>query len=153
MRFKSPTENPIFVALTSGHTAQIGPEYGDLPEIFHREAIANGAVPEPAPGQAKIEADKPPFDRKVAIAEAMNAMLDGSMDGDFTADGKPDLGRLSARVGFTVSRDERDAIWINLIGTNKPPAPPMQAEPKAPVAPATPAPPAPPAPRAASKKP
>jgi len=32
--WKSPTDTPIYLALPSGHTAQVGPEPRDLPERF-----------------------------------------------------------------------------------------------------------------------
>ena len=32
--WKSPTNTPIYLALPSGHTAQVGPEPRDLPERF-----------------------------------------------------------------------------------------------------------------------
>lgn len=35
-RFRSPTNTPLSVALTSGHTTVIPPEGVDLPSIFHR---------------------------------------------------------------------------------------------------------------------
>lgn len=114
MRFKSPTETPIPIALTSGHTALIGVEYEELAAIFHREAIANGAVPEPSPDVVGIEPENEPFDRKSAIEDAINVMLNGAADGDFSQDGKPDTGRLSAIVGFTVGREERDAVWYRM---------------------------------------
>ena len=41
-------------------------------------------------------------------------MLDGAAEGDFTAEGKPNLLRLKAAVGFTVTRDEADAIFTEL---------------------------------------
>ena len=44
----------------------------------------------------------------------MKGMLDGANEGDFTADGKPNLVRLKAAVGFSVTRDEADAIFTEL---------------------------------------
>lgn len=123
MRFKSPGDEPIQVSLTSGHTAIIGTEFDELPAIFHRQAIALGAVPEGAEIHEQDETGG--FDRKQVIADAMRSMLDGNKAGDFTPDGKPDSGRLSAVVGFAVPRDERDAIWTKIADEllkDKPPA-------------------------------
>lgn len=110
MRFKAPGDEPIHIALTSGHTAIVGVEYTELPAIFHREAIAAGCLPfgveAPAP-----EVAAPAFDRKQVIINAINDMLDGASEGDFTGDGKPDVRKLSARVGFTVDRNERDTFF------------------------------------------
>lgn len=110
MRFKAPGDKPVHIALVTGHTAVIGTEYAELDGRFHREAIARGCVPfgtaeeEPAPEGGG-------FDRRQVILDAINAMLDGAEGGDFTADGKPNLTKLCARVGFTVDRSERDAMW------------------------------------------
>lgn len=109
MRFKSPTDKPVMLALLTGHTAVVGPEYADLDARFHREAIANGCLPAGV-GIEEAEAS-PGFNRATAIKDAMEAMLNGSEEGDFTGDGKPDVRKLSARVGFTVERSERDALW------------------------------------------
>lgn len=110
MKFYAPTADELFISLTSGHTAVIPPEGVELDKMFHREAIANGALTESLLGEKSEPAD-PQFDRKQVIVDAMNAMLDGGSEDDFTNDGRPDLRRLNARVGFTVSRSEADAIW------------------------------------------
>lgn len=112
MRFKSPTEEPIHIALKSSHTCLIGPKFIEIEPMFHREAIARGAIPEGLKGE-KIKAMKPD-DRKALVVKAMTEMLEGVAEGDFTKDGKPDLDALAKRVGFTVGRDERDAIWKEL---------------------------------------
>lgn len=113
MNFRSPTDESLHVALTSGHTAVVTPEGNELAAMFHREAIARGAVPttvqheQTAPAAAQ-------FDRGQVIADALNAMLDGGQEGDFTADGKPHLTKLNARVGFKVAREEADAAWTKV---------------------------------------
>lgn len=112
MNFRSPTEEPIYVGLTSGHTAVVGPTAAPLDQMFRREAIALGCLPDGV--EVVTEDNKPSFDRKKIISEAMVAMLDGSNAEDFTQAGKPNLTRLNSRVGFTVPRDEADAIWDEL---------------------------------------
>jgi hypothetical protein len=110
MQFKAPGDKPVHIALVTGHTALVGTEFGELDARFHREAIAQGCIPfgtaaeEPAAKGAT-------FDRRQVILDAINAMLDGSDENDFTADGKPNVAKLSARVGFNVDRSERDALW------------------------------------------
>lgn len=113
VKFRSPTGELIHVALTSGHTAVVTPEGNELPAIFHKEAIARGAEPMTGavPAQAPVA---PQFDRKQVIADAIQAALDGSEEADFTKDGKPDLRRLNARLGFQAAREEVDAIWVEL---------------------------------------
>jgi hypothetical protein len=110
MKFRSPSDQPIHVALTTGHTAVITPEGGPLDPMFHKEASARGAV-------AFDEGSNAPLagaDRKAAISAAVTAMLDGKEEGDFTAEGKPDLRKLKARAGFAVSREEADAVFAEL---------------------------------------
>ncbi len=44
MKFRSPTETPVHLSLTSGHTMLIGPDPVDVPEMFARVAVAEGCV-------------------------------------------------------------------------------------------------------------
>lgn len=113
MKFKAPGDMPVHLALVTGHTAQVGTEFAELDARFHREAIAQGCIAFGTSAEEKVENDG--LDRRQVIAEAINAMLDGSDEEDFTkSDGKPNLQKLSARVGFTVDRSERDAIWAEI---------------------------------------
>ena len=104
----------IHIALTSGHTA-IVPATRDVPEgvelevIFRKEAIARGAVPVGISVEEKPQ--EPAFDRVKVIRDAIHQMLNGNEENAFTNDGKPDLRKLNAVVGFSVDRSERDAIW------------------------------------------
>jgi hypothetical protein len=109
MKFKSPSEKPIFLALTSGHTCTIGPELVEVPERFHRLAVAEGAVPEGMEHLADTSVKA--GGRKDIITAAIKKMLEGSTEGDFNSDGKPDTRRLSAAAGFNVARTERDEAW------------------------------------------
>lgn len=111
MKFRSPhADQPIHVALTSGHTACITPEGVDLDPMFHKEACARGAVAFDDTTTIVMT----PEVRKAAISAALKGMLDGAVEGDFTAEGKPNLLRLKAAVGFSVSRDEADAVFTEL---------------------------------------
>lgn len=105
----------MHVALTSGHTLVIAAddEGTEVPLIFRREALSRGAVPpgeqiDPDPVQAIT------VNRTGVIRAALDDMLDGGAEDDFTADGKPNLRKLGTRVGFTVSREEVDAIWAEV---------------------------------------
>lgn len=112
MQFKAPGDKPVNIALTNGHTAVVDVEFGELDARFHREAIALGCIPF---GTAKEEVTGgQTFDRRQVIIDAINAMLDGASEGDFTGDGKPDLRKLSARAGFTVDRSERDTLFAEV---------------------------------------
>ncbi|MBV7428056.1 MULTISPECIES: hypothetical protein [unclassified Acidovorax] len=110
MKFRSPSDQPIHVALTTGHTASIPPEGVELDPMFHREASARGAVAFDDTTTIVMTPDV----RKAAISAALKGMLDGAAEGDFTAEGKPNLLRLKAAVGFSVSRDEADAVFTEL---------------------------------------
>lgn len=113
MKFVSTTGEDIHITLTSGHTALIGLEPVELDARFHKEAIARGAMPE------GVQIEKPQeqsqaFDRGQAIAKVLNDMLDGGAEGDFNNDGRPALGKVNARLGFTASREEVDAVWAEI---------------------------------------
>lgn len=115
MKFRSPTEEPIHVSLVTGHTALVTMEGVELDPMFHREAISKGAIPGSlTPEQALMldaKPEAPQFDRKGTIVKVLKAMLDGNDEGDFNADGKPDLRKVNARLGFQASRSEVDAAW------------------------------------------
>ena len=81
--------------------------------MFHKEASARGAVCFDENAHA-VALTMTPEVRKAAISAAMKGLLDGANEGDFTADGKPNLVRLKAAVGFSVTRDEADAIFTEL---------------------------------------
>lgn len=109
MIFHSNTGEDVHIGLTSGHAAVVTVEGTELEPRFHKEAIARGCLPA---GVADIKTEaKPTFDRRKVIADAMNAMLAGSASDDFTDQGKPNLIKLKARVGFGVAREEADSIW------------------------------------------
>ena len=126
MKFRSPTDEAIQIGLTSGHTIVITPDGDDVPPIFRREAIARGAIPVGIPGAEETRAalngtaGEPAADRPQAIQAALQAMLDGGEEGDFTAEGKPNLTKLKGRLGFAVSREEVDAAWaiVSSAGTD-----------------------------------
>ena len=110
MKFRSPTDQPIYMGLTSGHTFVVGPDLIEVPKIFHRQAVAEGCIPE---GMDSLPSeDNTPSDTKhTLIVAAVRKMVEAADAADFTNDGKPDTRKLSARVGFTVLKEERDAAW------------------------------------------
>lgn len=137
MKFHSPTQDPLHVALTSGHTAVVTYEGVTLDPMFHREAVSRGAIPESMfPGFAGGGADgrldlgalpQPVVDsftdpnnanvaRAATIRATLTQMMDGSNEGDFNTDGKPNLGRLKARLGFEITREEADAAFADVAG-------------------------------------
>ena len=115
LKFRSPTDEPLHIALTSGHTAVVTPEGNELAPMFQREAISRGALTGDEVEQPS--GDAPQFDRKQVITDAINGMMDGDNEGDFNEDGKPNLKRLNAVIGFQASRSEVDAIFEDLTKT------------------------------------
>lgn len=113
MRFRSPTETPVYLALTSGHTLVVGPELVEVPKQFHRPAVMEGCIPE---GMDAMPAeDGPPSETKQdLIVAAIKKMLADPKEGDFNGDGKPDVRKLSQRAGFTVLADERNSAWTRI---------------------------------------
>ncbi|WP_312836406.1 hypothetical protein [Comamonas sp.] len=109
MKFRSPTELDMHISLTSGHTTIITAEGNEIPSMFNKEAIARGATP--ITGEEALAAGVSADGRAQQIQAALQAMVDGSDEGDFTADGKPNLAKVKARLGFAVTRDEVDAAW------------------------------------------
>lgn len=110
MKFRSPTEQPIYMALTSGHTFVVRQELIEVPKMFHRQAVMEGCIPEGMDSLPKDD-DTPSATKQSLIVEAMRKMVNEANTDDFTNDGKPDTRKLSARVGFTVLKEERDAAW------------------------------------------
>ena len=109
MKFYPPGKESVQIGLTSGHMATIEPTGTELHPSFHKEAIARGCMPEGI-GQAPQEQAQG-FDKMASIVEAMYKMVDEGIESEFTGDGKPDVRAVSKRVGFTVSRGERDGAW------------------------------------------
>lgn len=110
MKFRSPSHEPLHVALTSGHTMVVPPddEGVDVPQMFLREAMARGAVlVEGGTAEVKTLA----MSREISLRDTLEAMIKGGDKEDFTADGKPNLMRLKAKTGFPVTREEADAAF------------------------------------------
>lgn len=112
MKFKSPSEHPMHIALTSGHSIVIDPEGTETPAIFQKEAIARGALPVGIEDAAPLAGQN--FDRAKVIKDAMNQMLDSADEDSFTNDGKPDLRKLRGIVGFGVTREEADKLFAEV---------------------------------------
>ena len=112
MKFRSTTGADIHISLTSGQTALITAEPVELDKVFHKEAIARGALPEGVePDEDTVNTG---FNRKEAIIKTLTSMLDGEDEDDFKQDGTPDLRKVTNKVGFKVSREEVDAAWAEV---------------------------------------
>lgn len=114
MKFKSPTDEPIQLSLTSGHTCVVEPDGTDIDPRFHREAIARNCIPVGIELPETAPPAPPQFDRKQVIADGMRTMLESDEEGMFTGSGKPNMKKLDAIVGFKTERDEVEAIWAEV---------------------------------------
>lgn len=109
MRFKSPTDTPVQVVLLSGHCAVIGNEWRELPPILHQEAFRKGCISDNMSESdiaARVESATPGRSNHDILVDAIRAMMDAPEPGDVTAADLPNLKKLSARVGWSVNREE-----------------------------------------------
>jgi hypothetical protein len=109
MKFKAPGNEPVMVALLSGHTCTIPPEGTVVEPRFRKEAIARGCVPMGI-GEEPAEPKAAPT-RFALICSGIEKLIEGNDDSAFTNDGKPDVRKLSEVVGMTVTARERDEAW------------------------------------------
>jgi hypothetical protein len=114
MQFRSPTSEPIRLALLSGHIAVIGQDWRELPEIFHSHAVKAGAErndgkgPPPImrPVRAGEDAIRGSIDYDTAYRDALKTMVTRSAAGDFTGASQPNIKVVSKLVGFSANREE-----------------------------------------------
>lgn len=112
MKLYAPTEEAVSIGLTSGHMLVIERTGTEVPPMFRREAVSRGCL---TSQDEILEEDlQPEFDRKKVIADAIRAMLDGDVEGDFKGDGTPNLNALQKRCGFQVQRGEADLIFVEV---------------------------------------
>lgn len=113
MKFYAPGDEPVMVALLSGHSVVIEPEGTELEPRFHKEALAQGCRPEGSSAGEGFDRTAV-FDRRKVIRAAIETLLDSSDPEAFTNDGVPALRKVTEAAGFQVSREERDAAWAEL---------------------------------------
>lgn len=109
MQFKSPTDEPVYIALLSGHAAVIGSEWRDLPPILHRKALEEGCITDNMDEEtiaAKVESAQPQESNHDILVGIVKGMAANPQDGDFTASDLPNLKRLGKLAGWNVSREE-----------------------------------------------
>ncbi|NMG64368.1 hypothetical protein GPA19_05335 [Azoarcus indigens] len=112
MKLKSPTDEPIHVALLSGHAITIGPEARDVPVQFRRDALAKGAIPEGVTAADLDAEDAPPTDStKQALIVAAIKMLIETDEDALTDAGLPNRKKLAAVAGFPISAEDLIAAW------------------------------------------
>lgn len=113
MKFRSPTELDLHVALTSGHTLVIAADDAgtEVPNSFQREAIARGAV---LVDGGTNEVRTQILSRQLELQDVLQQMIAEGDKANFTADGKPNLMKLKAKAGFDVTRAEADAAFASI---------------------------------------
>lgn len=112
MKFSSGTEEDLHLGLTTGHTCVVTAAGNEIDNMFIKEALARGALPEGTTADSASTA--PAFDRELVIGTAIEEMIAEANEGDFIGNGTPNLTKLNARVGFQVSRSEADAIFAEV---------------------------------------
>jgi hypothetical protein len=110
MKFRSPTDEKVYVAMTNGHAAVVGPEFRELPEILHRKALEEGCITDnmdEATIKSRTEGAAPSKTNHEILIDAIEEMSKNPQDGEFVpSTGLPNLKKLSKRVGWNVSREE-----------------------------------------------
>lgn len=120
MRFKSLTNEPVRIALLSGHVTVVDVEFKELHARFHRDAYALGCVSEDMlKGQAAAAMPEKMAEHIVRKATKMQRLAEviadwvdtNKLDNFSKSTGKPDARLLSDAVGENVSSAERDEVW------------------------------------------
>lgn len=109
MKFRSPTEHPVQLALTTGHTCVIGVEMTEVDKKFHRMAIMQGCLPEGVEPE-QIATENAPSKDDMILAAVRQIAQAGDHE-DALGDGRPKVEAVSKLAGFTVSAADRDAAW------------------------------------------
>lgn len=67
-KFRSPTDKPVYLALTSGQTLIIGTEPTYTPSMFHRSAVMEGCIPVGV-DRLPLELMKVAIEREIALED------------------------------------------------------------------------------------
>lgn len=118
IKFRSLTGNPIHVANTLGHAAQVGADWVELHPTLHREALMRGCVSNQMVAESispQVQGAPLAIDTKNLIREAIQQMLAADAEGDFdAATGLPSLKTVRKLAGFNVKKDEMIQVWNDL---------------------------------------
>ena len=114
MKLKSPTDEPVQVALLSGHIIRIPPEGREVPQRFLQDAFKAGCLPVSVDASSVQEEDAGNDEgsgktRGEIITGAIKTLLESGAE--MTAAGLPNLKELSKVAGFTVERNEMVDAW------------------------------------------
>ena len=114
MKLKSPTDEPVQVALLSGHIIRIPHEGREVPQRFLQDAFKAGCLPVSVDtgaiqGGADVGGESSGKTRGEIIIGAIKTLLESGAE--MTAAGLPNLKELSKVAGFTVERNEMVDAW------------------------------------------
>ncbi len=113
MKFRAPTDEPIHLALLSGHSAIVTRAWRELPDIFHDEALARRCECDKrvtAPKGAKVQNGPNAINQTPDVddlyREALAKMLVREVEGDFNGDGQPSIEAVSELAGFVATKED-----------------------------------------------
>lgn len=110
MKFRSPTDQPIYVSSTDGHCAWVGPQWCEVHPLLKAKALAAGCISD-AMDTATVDdittaATTPGHDAKAELMAIIKDMMNNPKDGYFTPKNLPNLRVLTDRMNRRVSREE-----------------------------------------------
>lgn len=112
MKFKTSTGGELHIILLSGHSIVIGPDFGEVPDIFVNEALARGCIADRSiaePNKTVVKAGagaQGQEDQQQAYRKAFITMLERNEEGDFTNDNLPNTNAVSKLAGFRANKEE-----------------------------------------------
>ena len=133
MKFRSRRDGEVIrIASTSGHICLVGSEFVEVPDHMESDAYAAGCVSEALYNSIKADMEKDaaaktaltggaltPAQKHEAIKLAIQSMLDGNEDGNFTTAGLPNMKVLVKQTGFPLTKDEMEAAWNEIVAAQQ----------------------------------
>lgn len=116
MKFRHATG--VRLALTSGHITEVGPDWVELDQRFHQEALSLGCEVDKtvitSRKEVKIEgSENAPklLDEDLIIKETLILMRGRNKKGDFTGSGMPNVVTVSSLAGIRTNKEQVYAMW------------------------------------------
>lgn len=120
-RFRSPDEETIRVVTDTSHVALVGPEWRELPPIYHAAALKAGCECDRRVVRVQKESSQASADSakrgdpEVLIERALKTMLEREQDGDFNdSNGEPSVDAVKKLAGINVKRAQISPVWRKL---------------------------------------
>ena len=109
MKYRSPTNEPVRISSTSGRIMIIGPKLVEIPPDLEAEARYKGCVSEQImEGLSSREQNTPQL---LSVEDAIRSMISMPEDGDFTAQGLPNLRSLTRLCQRNITKEEMMPAW------------------------------------------